>query len=318
MFGMNFGFVYLKTVVQMTSSINNNRCKLLVLDLDINQISTDDLRTFFISYGSVEWIKTFPESSSAIIYFASYLIVDRLVNYRTCVIGQSIVRLRRFRLEQDNWHIDSHTLSVKLTTSSYSNSVLTEAALLYCFRDYQSYINRLDIINENKALISFSYHDYVDQIVLMPSTMFIIDGAPLVFERIMEKIKKTSRWDQPSAPLTTKPVLSVRDPVAHKLISHIEYLTKQLREQPSYSRDKIERLEAEVFILKNENAELKSKYELKSNKNIEQRLTVLENISNRFVNKQYYPNQRQRSNSNEKRSKRQRNYKIHDDFSDSP
>ncbi|CAF3766702.1 unnamed protein product [Rotaria sp. Silwood1] len=300
----------------MTSSIDNNRCKLLVLDLDIKQTSINDLRTFFSSHGPIEWIETFPESSSAIIYFVSYLIVDHLVNYRTCVIGQNVVRLRRFRLDQNNWHMDSRTLYITLTASSYSNSVLTEAAIRYCFRDYQSYINTLDIINHNKALISFSHYDYVDQIVLMPSTMFIIDDVPLVFERIIEKINKKSRWDQSSAPLTTIPVLSVRDPVVYKLISHIEYLTKQLRDQPNHSRDKIERLEAEVFILKNENAELKSKYELKSNKNIEQRLKVLEDISNRLVNQKYHPNQRERSNSNEKQLKRRRHYKIHDNFSD--
>ncbi|CAF2794032.1 unnamed protein product [Rotaria sp. Silwood2] len=302
----------------MTSSINNNRCKLLVLDLDIKQTSIDDLRTFFSSYGPVEWIETFPESSSVIIYFISYLIVDHLVNYRTCIIGQSVVRLRRFRLDQNNWHFDSCTLYIKLTTSPYSNSVLTEVALRYCFRDYLPYINKLDIINENNALVSFSHYDYVDQIILMPSTMFIIDDVPLVFERIIEKVNKKSRWDQSSAPLTTKPILSVRDPVVHKLISHIEYLTKQLREQPSHSQNKIERLEAEVFILKNENAELKSKFELKSTKNIEQRLKVLEDVSNRLVNKQYDLNRRERSNNNEKQPKRRRSYKIHDDFSNSP
>jgi hypothetical protein len=63
----------------------------------------------------------------------------------------------------------------------------------------------------------------------MPSNTFIIDGVPLVFEQMMNKIKKKSRWDQTPAPLTTLPVLSVRDPVVHKLISHIEYLGKQLR-----------------------------------------------------------------------------------------
>jgi len=80
--------------------------------------------------------------------------------------------------------------------------------------------------------------------------MFIINGITLVFERMMEKIPKKSRWDQAPTPLTTVPVLSVRDPVVHKLISHIEYLTKQIREQPNHSRNEIERLEAEVFILK--------------------------------------------------------------------
>jgi hypothetical protein len=62
----------------------------------------------------------------------------------------------------------------------------------------------------------------------MSSDMFIINGIPLQFERMMEKIPKKSRWDQGPDPLTTTPILSVRDPVVHKLVSHIEYLTKQL------------------------------------------------------------------------------------------
>jgi len=174
----------------------------------------------------------------------------------------------------------------------------------------------LDIIHDNQALISFSNYDYVDQILLMPSNMFIIDGIPLVFERMMEKIYKKSRWDQPPTPLTTAPILSVREPIVHKLITHIEYLTKQLREQPNHSRNEIERLQAEVFILKNENAKLKSKQDLSSNKNIEQRLMALEDISNRLGNKEYHHNRRERSISNEKRSKRRRKYKINDDYSD--
>jgi len=82
---------------------------------------------------------------------------------------------------------------------------------------------------------------------------------------------------------------------------------------------KIERLEAEVFILKNENAKIKSKQELSSNKNIEQRLMALEDISNRLVSKQHHHhNRRERSNSNEKRSKRRRKYTINDNYSNSP
>ncbi|CAF1442556.1 unnamed protein product [Rotaria sordida] len=86
----------------MISSINNNLCKLLVLDLDINQINIDDLHTFFLSYSSVEWIKTFPESSTTIIYFIIYFIVDRLINYRRHVISQSIVRLHCVDFKQNN------------------------------------------------------------------------------------------------------------------------------------------------------------------------------------------------------------------------
>jgi len=70
-------------------------------------------------------------------------------------------------------------------------------------------------------------------------------------------------------------------------------------EKPDNSRSEIERLEAELFILKNENAQLKSK------RNIEQRLTALEDISNRFLDKQNY-HKRAHSNSNEKQIKRRR------------
>ncbi|CAF4410860.1 unnamed protein product, partial [Rotaria magnacalcarata] len=72
--------------------------------------------------------------------------------------------------------------------------------------------------------------------------------------------------DQVVVPLTTKPILADRDPVVYKLLIHIEHLAKQLRGQPNQARNKIEQLEAEVFILKNENARLKSKHELLSNK----------------------------------------------------
>jgi len=317
----------------MTSSINNNRCKLLVLDLDINKISLTDLRTYFSSYGPVEWIETFPGSTSAIIYFVSYLTVDHLIKQRTGLIGQNNIRLRRFRLDSNNWHIDSHTLHVKFSTSIYTNCILNEENLRFCFRDFQSSMTKLDLIQDNQALISFSNYDYVDQILLVSPNMFSINGIPLVFERMMEKIPRKSRWDQPTDPLTTIPVLSVRDPVVHKLISHIEYLTKQLRgkriyfdcirifilimiEQPNHTRNELERLEAEVFILKNENAKLKSKQNLLANKNIEQRLAALEDISNRFVNQKephHHPNRRERSSSNEKQSKRRRKYRVDDD-----
>jgi len=44
---------------------------------------------------------------------------------------------------------------------------------------------------------------------------------------------------------------------------------------------------------------------------------ALEDISNRLVNEKYLHNRRERSNSNEKRSKRRRKYQINDDYSDS-
>jgi RNA recognition motif-containing protein len=213
----------------MTSSIDNNRCKLLVLDLDINKINFDNLRTYFSSYGPVEWIEIFPGTTSGIIYFVNYLTVDHLIKYRTCLIGQNKVRLRRFRLDQNNWHIDSHTLHVKFSTLVYPNYLLTEANLRFCFRDFQSNITKLDIIDDNQALIFFSNYDYVDQILLLPSNMFIINNISLVFERMMEKITKKSRWDEAPTPSITIPVLSARNPVVHKLMNHIEYLTKQLR-----------------------------------------------------------------------------------------
>lgn len=74
-------------------------------------------------------------------------------------------------------------------------------------------------------------------------------------------------------------------------------------EQPNSNRKEIERLEAEVFILKNENALLKSKENSTSNRKIEQRLTALEDISNRYVNRK---DQRERSACQENPSKRQR------------
>ncbi len=292
----------------MTSSINNNRCKLLILDLDINKISLADLRAYFSSYGPVEWIETFPDSPSAIIYFVSYLTVDRLVKQRTGLIGQNNIRLRRFRLDPNNWQIDSHTLHVKLSTPVYTNCVLNEEILRYCFRDFQSFITKLDLIQDNQALISFSNYDYVDQILLISPDMFNINGIPLAFDRMMDKIPRKSRWDQPAQPLSTIPILPVRDPVAHKLISHIEYLTKQLGEQ----RNQVERLEAAVFILKNENAQLKSKQNSLTNKTIEQRLTVLEDISNRLVHKKEN-HRRERSPIYEKPLKRRRKHQIDDD-----
>lgn len=74
-------------------------------------------------------------------------------------------------------------------------------------------------------------------------------------------------------------------------------------EQPGNSRDEIERLEAELFILKNENAQLKSKQQ---NHIQEQRRTTLEDISNRFLIEQY-DHKRLPTKSHEKPIKRLRN-----------
>ena len=212
-----------------SSSCENNRCKLLILDFDTNKTSIADLRTHFSTYAPIEYIETFTEGTSAIIYFVSYLPVDHLVQQRTAILDQKKIRLRRFRFDPHNWHIDSHTIHVKLATPVYNNHLLNEAVLRFCFRDFQSAITKLDLLEENQALISFSNYDYVDQILLLPSTTFIVNGIPLVFERMMEQIPKKSRWDQAPDPLTTIPILSKRDPLVHKLMKHIEYLTKQLR-----------------------------------------------------------------------------------------
>ena len=209
----------------MTSSISNNHFKLLVLDLDVQKISIETLRKYFTVYGPVEWVQIFPESTSAIIFFVSYMIVDHLIPCGTCFIGENRVRLRRYRLDQNDWHIDSHTLYIKLNSSL----TLTEQSLRQCFREYQTQITKIDIIHDNQALISFSHYDCVDQILLTPMNSYQIERIPLVFERMMEKIRKTSRWDQKPTSLSATPVLAVRDPLVHKLVSHIEYLTKQLR-----------------------------------------------------------------------------------------
>lgn len=74
-------------------------------------------------------------------------------------------------------------------------------------------------------------------------------------------------------------------------------------EQPDNSRDEIERLEAELFILKNENAQLKSK---QRNHIMNQRRTTLEDISNRFLMEQYH-HKRLHITSHEKPIKRLRN-----------
>lgn len=213
----------------MTSSSNKNRCKLLILDLDTSKTSIADLRTHFTTYAPIEYIETFSGGTSAIICFVSYLPVNHLVQQRTAQLGQNKIRLRPFRFDPHNWHIDSHTIHVKLSASVYNNHLLNEAVLRFCFRDYQSAITKLDLLEENQALISFTNYDYVDQILLQPPMTFVVNEIPLVFERMMEQIPKKSRWDQASDPLTAIPVLSKRDPVVYKLMKHIEYLTKQLR-----------------------------------------------------------------------------------------
>lgn len=213
----------------MTSTIEDNRCKLLVLDLDTNQITTNDLQTFFTSYGPIEWIELLPKAASAVIQFTSYLVVDRLMQSPTCLIGQTSVRVRRFRSDVTDCRVDSYNLLVNTTATGSSQNPLTEASLHQCFHDYQSRITGLDVFSASQALISFQTYDVVDQILLMPANTFTINDEPLVLQRIIAKINRKSRWDQPSQPLTILPVLSVRDPLMHKLLSHIEYLTKRLR-----------------------------------------------------------------------------------------
>ena len=67
----------------MTSTIEDNQCKLLVLDLNTNQINTSDLHTHFKSYGPIEWIELLPKLASAVIQFTSVLVIDRLMQSPT-------------------------------------------------------------------------------------------------------------------------------------------------------------------------------------------------------------------------------------------
>ncbi|CAF1006701.1 unnamed protein product [Adineta steineri] len=256
----------------MTCLPNNNRCKLLVLDIDINQLNSDDLRRFFIPYGPIESVEIFPRCSAAIIYFVSYLSVDRLVSYRTYLIHQNYVRLRRFRLDQTNWNIDCRTLRVKFNTTT--NNKLTELSLAHCFKEYQSYIEKITVYPNNHGLILFSDYNYVDQLLLLPVNVYQINNKTLTLERMIQK---------------------KRDPIVGRLLNQNEYLLKQLRDKQNNSRDDIEQLEAEIFILKNENAQL--------NQNIKTRRRVLVDISNRCSNDQYH-RKRSRSNSSEKPIKR--------------
>lgn len=213
----------------MTSSINTNYSKLLILDIDFQIINLSDLRTYFSSYDVIQSIETYSYLKSALITFPNELIVNYFINCQTCLIKQKRLRLRRYRFQSDNWHIDSHTLLVKLSSPIFPNTLLTETTIYQYFRNYQTAITKIDLIDHNQALVSFVNYDFVDQILLMPTSMFVINGIPLVFERMMERIPKQSRWDQESVPASNKEVLSVRDPVVYKLMCHIEYLSKQLR-----------------------------------------------------------------------------------------
>ena len=86
------------------------------------------------------------------------------------------------------------------------------------------------MICHSQALITFESFDHVDQILLMPSHMFMIDGQTLQLERLLARKKpRHSRWDQTSNVTT----LAVRNPLMYKLISHIEYLSKQLQGKSS-------------------------------------------------------------------------------------
>lgn len=293
----------------MTSSIQTNRSKLLILDIDFHHINLNDLRNYFSAYGSIESIDTYPQSQSALITYSNEFPIEHLITFQTCFLKEKTLRLRRYRFDSANWHIDSQTLFIKLSPPIYPMTLLTETTIYQCFRNYQLGITKIDCIDNNQALISFVNYDFVDRILLMPTSTFVINDVPLVFERMMQRIPRKSRWDQLPIPIANTPVLSVRDPVVYKLIGHIEYLTKQIREQPNHLRNEINRLESEVFILKNQNATLKSK------KNVEQRLTVLENISNRMLNeKSTKINRNDRSQSQEKYSKRRRRYVNENDY----
>jgi hypothetical protein len=192
------------------SSTNSNRCKLLVFNIDTNRLNFNDLRTFFTEHGPIEWIKIFPKFSSAIIQFRSYLSVDRLVSYRRCLIDKNDVRLRRFRLDKINCHIDCHILRVKST-----NVNLTESLLLNCFEKYQCHIVKINLYSNNQASIFFSDYDYVDQILLLPLNSFQINNdESLGLERMIERKRLQVRK---------------RDPIIQQLFDQIEHLSKQLR-----------------------------------------------------------------------------------------
>jgi hypothetical protein len=257
----------------MTSLIEENRCKLLVLDLNSQQINiNNDLHHYFNRYAPIELIQFYPNSPSAIIHFYSYEIVDYLIHFKTCSINNQTVRLRRFRSDISTCHTDSSTLRIKST----GIEPLTEESLRKCFSYHQSSIKSIELICHSQALITFENYDHVDQILLMPSHMFMINDQIVQMERILAKKKpRRSRWDQTNDVMT----LSVRNPLMYKLVSHIEYLSKQLQgkssvnllssdhslsffllllEQPTQRQQEIERLENEIVTLKNENLQLKS------------------------------------------------------------
>jgi hypothetical protein len=210
----------------MTSSFEENRCKLLILDLNIDLISSNDVQVYFSRHGQIQAAEFYPRLSSAMLQFTDENIVDQLIRSRTCRINEHVIRLRRFRFDPINAHLDSYTLHVKLPDN---DRILSDESLRQCFHHYQSSIRRLDVICTTQALISFRNYDCVDRILLQSSAMFVIDGVQLKFERILSKMPRLSRWDQPTMPLTVVPVLSVRNPILYQLISHIEYLTKRLR-----------------------------------------------------------------------------------------
>ena len=216
----------------MTCAIDENQCKLLVLGLNTvdSETRTQELRSYFTLHGSIEWIQLFTNGSSAVIHFTHSSTVDRLARQRTGLLGQQSIRLRRFRSDTTHWHVDSCTLYVKCNRSVPSiGAALTDVSLQHCFRTYQPYIRRLDVIDSDRALISFCDYDHVDKILLEPANNWMVHGEVLALERLMTRPVKRSRWDQRPTPSSTLPVLSERNPVVHQLITHIEYLAKQLR-----------------------------------------------------------------------------------------
>lgn len=76
-------------------------------------------------------------------------------------------------------------------------------------------------------------------------------------------------------------------------------------EQAAHDREETQRLQAEVFILKNENALLKSKEKAIPKKTISRLAMALTDISNQSVTKPHQQ-QRERSPSQEKQIKRRR------------
>ncbi|CAF1096353.1 unnamed protein product [Adineta ricciae] len=249
-----------------SNSYEDNRCKLLVLDIDVNQLNSNDLRRYFTTYGPIEWMEIFPKFSSAIIYFVSYLIVDRLVRYRTCSINQNQLRLRHYRSDETSAHIDTRTVRIRLSNPRNTNLKLTESILFPCFERYQSFINKINVFPNNHALIHVSDYIYADRILLDSNNEFQINGQSLILERFVRKGRIQQRQQQQRK--------QPRDVVIDQLLDRIASLSRQLREKPENSRNEIERLEAELFVIKNENVQLKS----------QQQRTALIDISNKNSN----------------------------------